>query len=31
MTNGNTNAISELQAIGAEALATLDTGNFWVI
>ena len=27
MTNGNTNALTELQAIGAEALAALDTGH----
>jgi hypothetical protein len=27
MTNGNTNALTELQVIGAEALAALDTGR----
>ena len=27
MTNGNTNAPTELQAIGTEALAALDTGH----
>jgi len=27
MTNGNTNTLTELQAIGAEALAALDTGH----
>jgi hypothetical protein len=27
MTNGNTNALTELRAIAAEALAALDTGT----
>jgi len=27
MTNGNSNALSELRAITAEALAALDTGH----